>query len=38
MILEKKNEEERALAFEYKAREVPQAVRDKNKFKRMMDS
>ena len=38
MILEKKREEDRALSFEYKAREVPQAVRDKTKFKRMMDS
>lgn len=37
MIQEKKREEERALSFEYRAREVPKTVKDKNKYKKLMD-
>ena len=37
MIKEKKDEEERALSFEYRAREIPKSVKG-NKFEKLMAS
>ncbi len=38
MVREKQNEEKRALSFEYKAKEVPQHVKDRNKLNKIMNS
>mmetsp|Transcript_9389 Transcript_9389/g.14315 ORF Transcript_9389/g.14315 Transcript_9389/m.14315 type:complete len:545 (+) Transcript_9389:1809-3443(+) len=38
MVRERQNEEKRALSYEYKAKDVPQHVKDRNKLNKIMNS